>query len=188
MPLAERDDTMEALFFDRPDEPLGIGVEIRTLRRQPDWPTIATCQDLACEAWQRSRSSGTSTARWCRCCSDRPTSGRWPPTACGKQFGSIARTTGVCANGPTFTGAARFRLRTRAAPKIAMTEPTVLPEQAPRLAVATEARFTERFALRYRDRLRYNHRRRLWLIYAPPLWWPDSDGEVYRLALKHVRQ
>ena len=47
MPLAERDDTMEALFFDRPDEPLGIGVEIRTLRRQPDWPHIATCQDLA---------------------------------------------------------------------------------------------------------------------------------------------
>ena len=38
---------MEALFFDRPDEPLGIGVEIRTLRRQPDWPNIATCQDLA---------------------------------------------------------------------------------------------------------------------------------------------
>ena len=24
MPLAERDDTMEALFFDRPDEPLGL--------------------------------------------------------------------------------------------------------------------------------------------------------------------
>ena len=47
MPLAERDDTMEALFFDRPDEPLGIGVEIRTLRRQPDWPNIATCQNLA---------------------------------------------------------------------------------------------------------------------------------------------
>ena len=27
MPLAERDDTMEALLFDRPYEPLGIGVE-----------------------------------------------------------------------------------------------------------------------------------------------------------------
>ena len=27
---------MEALLFDRPDEPLGIGVEIRPLRRQPD--------------------------------------------------------------------------------------------------------------------------------------------------------
>ena len=26
MPLAERDDTMEALFFDRPDEPLGIAL------------------------------------------------------------------------------------------------------------------------------------------------------------------
>ena len=29
---------MEALLFDRPDEPLGIGVEIRALRRQPDRP------------------------------------------------------------------------------------------------------------------------------------------------------
>ena len=47
MPLAERDDAMEALLFDRPDEPLGIGVEIRILRRQPDWPNIATRQDLA---------------------------------------------------------------------------------------------------------------------------------------------
>ena len=47
MSLAERDDTMDALFFDRQDEPLGIGVEIRTLRRQPDWPNIATGQDLA---------------------------------------------------------------------------------------------------------------------------------------------
>ena len=47
MPLAERDDTMEALLFDRPDEPLGIGVEIRAFRRQPDWLNIATHQDLA---------------------------------------------------------------------------------------------------------------------------------------------
>ena len=47
MPLAERDDTMEALLFDRPDEPLGRGVEIRAFRRQPDWLNIATHQDLA---------------------------------------------------------------------------------------------------------------------------------------------
>ena len=47
MPLAERDDTMEALLFDRPDEPLGIGVEIRAFRWQPDWLNIATRQDLA---------------------------------------------------------------------------------------------------------------------------------------------
>ena len=39
MPLAKRDDTMEALLVDRPDEPLGRGVEIRALRRQPDRPT-----------------------------------------------------------------------------------------------------------------------------------------------------
>ena len=47
MPLAERDDAMETLLFDRPDEPLGIGVEIRALRRQPDRLNIATRQDLA---------------------------------------------------------------------------------------------------------------------------------------------
>ena len=41
MPLAERDDAMETLLFDRPDEPLGVGVEIRTLRRQPDRPDTA---------------------------------------------------------------------------------------------------------------------------------------------------
>ena len=47
MPLAERDDAMETLLLDRPDEPLGIGVEIRALRRQPDRLNIATRQDLA---------------------------------------------------------------------------------------------------------------------------------------------
>ena len=47
MPLAERDDTMEALLFDRPDEPLGRGVEIRAFRWQPDWLNIATRQDRA---------------------------------------------------------------------------------------------------------------------------------------------
>ena len=36
MPLAERDDAMEALFFDRPDEPLGIGVvKSRQLQLMP---------------------------------------------------------------------------------------------------------------------------------------------------------
>ena len=47
MPLAERDDAMEALLFDRPDEPLGRGVELRARRRQPDRPDIAPRQDLA---------------------------------------------------------------------------------------------------------------------------------------------
>ena len=47
MPLAERDDAMETLLFARPDEPLGIGVELRARRRQPERPNIATRQDLA---------------------------------------------------------------------------------------------------------------------------------------------
>ena len=36
VPLAEGDDTTETLLFDRADEPLGIGVEIGTLRREPN--------------------------------------------------------------------------------------------------------------------------------------------------------
>ena len=36
MTLAEWDDAMETLLFDRPDEPFGVRVEIGTLRRQLD--------------------------------------------------------------------------------------------------------------------------------------------------------
>ena len=47
MPLAERDHACETLLFDRPDEPLGIGVEIGTLRRQPNRLHTGALQDLA---------------------------------------------------------------------------------------------------------------------------------------------
>ena len=47
MPLAERDHACETLLFDRPDEPLGIGVEIGTLRRQPHRLNTGALQDLA---------------------------------------------------------------------------------------------------------------------------------------------
>ena len=47
MPLAERDHACETLLFDRPDEPLGIGVEIGTLRRQPNRLSTGALQDLA---------------------------------------------------------------------------------------------------------------------------------------------
>ena len=47
MPLAERDHACETLLFDRPDEPLGIGVEIGTLRRQPNRLNTGALQDLA---------------------------------------------------------------------------------------------------------------------------------------------
>ena len=40
MPLAERDHACETLLFDRPDEPLGIGVEIGTLRGFGAWLLI----------------------------------------------------------------------------------------------------------------------------------------------------
>ena len=38
MALTQGDHSVEALVFDRPDEPLGIGVKIRTSRRQSDRP------------------------------------------------------------------------------------------------------------------------------------------------------
>ena len=47
MPLAERDHACETLLFDRPDEPLGIGVEIGTLRRLPNRLNTGALQDLA---------------------------------------------------------------------------------------------------------------------------------------------
>ena len=47
MPLAERDHACETHLFDRPDEPLGIGVEIGTLRRQPNRLNTGALQDLA---------------------------------------------------------------------------------------------------------------------------------------------
>ncbi len=50
MPLAERDDAMETLLFDRPDDPLGIGIYIRTLRRQPNRPDTAAPQNLTKDA------------------------------------------------------------------------------------------------------------------------------------------
>ena len=45
--LAEGDDAPETLLFNRPDKPLGIRVEIGTLRRQPNRVDTTTRQDLA---------------------------------------------------------------------------------------------------------------------------------------------
>ena len=47
MRLAKRDHATETLLFERADEPLGIGVEIGTLRWQPNRLDTAPRQDLA---------------------------------------------------------------------------------------------------------------------------------------------
>ena len=47
VPLAEGDDTTETLLFDRADEPLGIGVEIGTLRREPNRLDTPALENLA---------------------------------------------------------------------------------------------------------------------------------------------
>ena len=51
MPLAERDHACETLLFDRPDEPLGIGVEIGILRRQPNRLNTGALQYNARPQW-----------------------------------------------------------------------------------------------------------------------------------------
>ena len=45
--LAERDDAIDTLLFDRPDEPFSVRVEIRAPPRQPDGLNPAALQDLA---------------------------------------------------------------------------------------------------------------------------------------------
>ena len=47
VPLAEGDDATETLLFNRADEPLGIGVEIGTLRREPNCLHTPALEDLA---------------------------------------------------------------------------------------------------------------------------------------------
>ena len=51
----------------------------------------------------------------------------------------------------------------------------------------TEAYAADRFARAYGDRLRYDHKRKLWFVYRAPLWQPDPDGQVWRCALESAR-
>lgn len=51
----------------------------------------------------------------------------------------------------------------------------------------TDARWAERFAAAHAETLRFDHRLDRWLVYRAPLWRPDSDGEVIRLAIAFVR-
>ena len=50
----------------------------------------------------------------------------------------------------------------------------------------TDASHAQRFAETYGLEVKYNHRRGQWLIYGDPIWHPDSDGAIYRLALEFV--
>ena len=44
--FTERDQSIEAFLFDRPNEPFGVRVEIGTPRRQPNGLDPAACQDV----------------------------------------------------------------------------------------------------------------------------------------------
>jgi putative DNA primase/helicase len=51
----------------------------------------------------------------------------------------------------------------------------------------TDAAHAERFAEAYGLDLRFDHRRGTYLVYRAPLWRPDADGHVYRLAIDFAR-
>ena len=53
--------------------------------------------------------------------------------------------------------------------------------------VLTDVGNAEYFASRCGDRLRYDHQRGRWLVWVPPIWRPDEDATVVRLAIEAVR-
>ncbi len=56
------------------------------------------------------------------------------------------------------------------------------PDGGPVRFPRTDSGNAELFASLYRDRLRYDHRRKGWLVWASHWWQPDADAEVLRLA------
>jgi putative DNA primase/helicase len=89
------------------------------------------------------------------------------------------------------------RLRTlnesRCVPRLDAPEVRAIAARCARYAPAddafplTEAGDAEFFAARYADRVRYDHRRGRWLLFAGHRWAPQTDGEIHRLALDAIR-
>src|SRR3990167_8529552 len=77
------------------------------------------------------------------------------------------------------------------APDQAPVPPPVVAASAPIAAACfnlTDLGAAEFFADRYGHQMRYDHRRRRWLIWRGHRWVPDADGLVYRLASEHLRR
>lgn len=51
----------------------------------------------------------------------------------------------------------------------------------------TDANHAQRFAQAYGVDVKYNWRRGMWFVYQEPIWRPDTNGGIYRLALEFVR-
>ena len=83
-------------------------------------------------------------------------------------------------NGPMFMGVETGYFR--------MSRTFLMTLGTDRLSGLTEASQAERFVKTNRDRLRYDHTRKKWLIYQSPLWVPDPDGQVTRLAIDEARR
>lgn len=52
----------------------------------------------------------------------------------------------------------------------------------------TDAGNAEAFVAACGADLRFDHIRRVWLVWQPPIWKPDRDGQVHRLYLQTLRQ
>lgn len=52
----------------------------------------------------------------------------------------------------------------------------------------TDGGNAEFFADRYANQVCYRHDLRRWFVWRPPVWKPDTDGEIERLALEAVRE
>lgn len=52
----------------------------------------------------------------------------------------------------------------------------------------TDAGNAEAFARAHAGAVRYDHSRRAWLLWRPPVWRPDQDGEITRLFLDNLRE
>ena len=61
------------------------------------------------------------------------------------------------------------------------------PEAWARILSRTDLGQAELLARLHGDRLRFDHRRGLWLFWASTYWRPDADGEVERLAHEAAR-
>lgn len=65
-----------------------------------------------------------------------------------------------------------------------MRMPTDSSSTLPRL---TDAGNAERFAIKYGDRVRFDHRHSRWLVWKGHRWQSDADGAVRRYSLKNAR-
>lgn len=64
---------------------------------------------------------------------------------------------------------------------------TCEPDDHPLRWKQSDVGAAEAFAYRYRDHVRFDHRKDQWLVWGGHYWKPDATREVCRLAIQHAR-